>query len=160
MKSKTFITLILSATLMLAITACNGNKGNEASGTTAKNDTTQVIDNKDEVTFLTSFLNCYVKLNGKQAQALAQKHLTQDFYSSYIENCNNQDNAIDVICEVLLGEKVDKIVKIEKGLEDPSSFIVLVMAKDAEGKEFPTHYDMTVVKENGKFKLADSQIVD
>ena len=157
MKSKTFITLILSATLMLAITACNGNKGNEASGTTAKNDTTQVIDNKDEVTFLTSFLDSYVKLNGKQAQALAQKHLTQDFYSSYIENCNNQDNAIDLICDVMTSEKVQRVDTIMKGIEDPQSFIVQVDVKDADGKMFQAQYDMTVVNENGHFKLADSQ---
>ena len=35
-----------------------------------------------------------------------------------------------------------------------------IIAKDAEGKEFTTQYDMTVVNENGKFKLADSQIYD
>ncbi len=142
---------------MLAITACNGNKGNEASGTTAKSDTTQVIDNKDEVTFLTSFLDSYVKLNGKQAQALAQKHLTQDFYSSYIENCNNQDNAIDLICDVMTSEKVQRVDTIMKGIEDPQSFIVQVDVKDADGKVFQAQYDMTVVNENGHFKLADSQ---
>ena len=159
MKIRTLFSVAIIAALLIGLTACNGKK-NDNQASKQENKKAQVIDDKDEITFLRSFLDQYITLNGKEAQEFAQKHLTQDFYSIYIENCNNQDNAIDVICEVLVGEKVDKIVKIEKGLEDPSSFIVLVMAKDAEGKEFPTHYDMTVVKENGKFKLADSQIVD
>ncbi|MBP5689166.1 MAG: hypothetical protein J6X22_11085 [Muribaculaceae bacterium] len=159
MKFKTLFSVAIITALILGFSACKGKKGGEQSSKSG-NDTIQVIDNKDEITFLQSFLDNYIKLSGKEAQDLARKYLTADFYSTYIENCNNQDNAIDVICEVLTSEKVEKIDRIEKGSEDPTSFIVQVIAKDAEGKEFTQQYDMTVVNEDGKFKLADSQIFD
>lgn len=159
MKIKTVLCAAIIAALVIGITACKGNK-DENKSSKKEPEKAQVIDNKDEITFLQTFLDLYITKGGKEAQNLAQKHLTEDFYTTYIDNCNNQDNAIDVICEVLVGEKIEKIDKIEKGLEDPSSFVVQVVAKDAEGKEFTQQYDMTVVNEDGKFKLADSQILD
>ncbi|MBO4723662.1 MAG: hypothetical protein J5629_12155 [Muribaculaceae bacterium] len=159
MKIRTLLSAAIIAALLIGVSACKCKKDENQSSKPSK-ETIQVVDNKDEVTFLQDFLDNYIKLSGKEAQELARKHLTADFYSTYIENCNNQDNAIDVICEVLTSEKVEKIDRIEKGSEDPSSFIVQVIAKDAEGKEFTQQYDMTVVKEDGKFKLADSQIYD
>ncbi len=159
MKIKTLLIAAIIAALLTGFTACKCKKDENQSSKPSK-ETIQVVDNKDEVTFLQDFLEHYIKLSGKEAQELARKHLTASFYSTYIENCNNQDNAIDVICEVLTSEKVEKIDTIMKGSEDPSSFIVQIIAKDAEGKEFTQQYDMTVVKQDGKFKLDDSQIYD
>ncbi len=160
MKFKALLSAAIIAAIVIGFAACKGNNNQSQQSSKPSNDTVQVIDDKDEITFLQSFLNNYIQLSGKKAQELARKHLTLDFYSLYIESCNNQDNAIDVICEVQINEKVEKIDKIEKGIEDPSSYIVQIIAKDAEGKEFTQQYDMTVVKEDGKFKLADSQIFD
>lgn len=159
MKLKTLLSAAIIASLFLGVSACKCKKDEEQSSKPS-DETTQVIDNKDEITFLQTFLEKYITLSGKEAQEFARMHLTGDFYSTYIENCNNQDNAIDVICEVQTSEKVEKIDRIEKGSEDPTSFIVQVIAKDAEGNEFTTQYDMTVLKEDGKLKLADSQIYD
>ena len=159
MKLKTFLSVTIIAALLIGVSACKCKKDDNQSSKPS-NETIQVLDNKDEISFLKSFLENYITLSGKEAQEFAKKYLTEDFYSTYIEKCNNQDNAIDVICEVLNSEKVEKIDRIEKGSEDPTSFIVQVIAKDAEGNEFTTQYDMTVVKEDGKFKLADSQIFD
>lgn len=163
MKLKTLLSAAIIAALLIGITACKCKK-DEKQSSKPSNETIQSVDNedeiKDEITFLQTFLEKYITLSGKEAQEFARMHLTEDFYSLYIENCNNQDNAIDVICEVQTSEKVEKIDRIEKGSEDPTSFIVQVIAKDAEGNEFTTQYDMTVVKEDGKFKLADSQIYD
>lgn len=159
MRIKTLLSAAIIAALLIGITACKGKKDERQSSKPSVEEI-KAIDDKDEITFLQTFLENYITLSGKQAQEFARRYLTEDFYSTYIEKCNNQDNSIDVICEVLTSEKVEKIDKIEKGSEDPSSFIVQVVAKDAEGKEFTTQYDMTVVKENGKFKLADSQIND
>ena len=159
MKLKTSLSLALIAALLIGVAACKCKK-DEQQSSKASRETIQVIDNKDEITFLQTFLENYITLSGKEAREFARMHLTQDFYSTYIENCNNQDNAIDVICEVQTNEKVERIDRIEKGSEDPASYIVQVIAKDAEGNEFTQQYDMTVVKENGKFKLADSQIYD
>ena len=159
MKIKTLLSAAIIAAILIGVTACKCKKDEDKSSKPSV-ETIQAIDNKDEITFLQSFLENYIKLSGKEAQEFARKYLTEDFYSTYIENCNNQDNTIDVICEVLTSEKVEKIDRIEKGSEDPTSFIVQVIAKDAEGKEFTAQYDMTVVNENGKFKLADSQIYD
>lgn len=159
MKIKTLLSAAIIAAILIGVTACKCKKDEDKSSKPSV-ETTQAIDNKDEITFLQSFLENYIKLSGKEAQEFARKYLTEDFYSTYIENCNNQDNTIDVICEVLTSEKVEKIDRIEKGSEDPTSYIVQVTAKDAQGNEFTTQYDMTVVKEGGKFKLADSQIYD
>jgi len=159
MKIKLFIITAIITVSAIGITSCTGNNDNKQSSTQAEKQE-NVIDNKDEVTFLRTFLDNYIKLTGKQAQELAKKHLTQDFYSAYIENCNNQDNAIDLICELTLNEKVQKIDTIMKGIEDPTSFIVQVQAVDAEGNTFDAQYDMTVVNENGIFKLNDSQVND
>lgn len=159
MKLKTLLSAAIIAALLIGVAACKCKKDEEQSSKPS-DETIQVVDNKDEITFLQTFLENYITLSGKEAREFARMHLTQDFYSTYIENCNNQDNAIDVICEVQTSEKVERIDRIEKGSEDPTSFIVQVFAKDAEGKEFTTQYDMTVVNENGKFKLADSQIYD
>ena len=57
-------------------------------------------------------------------------------------------------------EKVEKVEKIMKGEEAPNSFIVQVEVKGVDGEPYTMQYDMTVVKENGKFKLSDSQIFD
>jgi predicted GH43/DUF377 family glycosyl hydrolase len=159
MKFKTLFIVAVIAVIAIGFSACNGKGNNEQS---AKEDTAtiQVIDNKDEVTFLRTFLDKYLTLHGKQAQELARKHLTEEFYSDYIENCNNQDNAIDIICEVTTNEKVEKVDTIMKGIEDPSSFIVQVQAVDAQGKPFSAQYDMTVVNQGGTFKLGDSQVND
>ena len=159
MKIRTLLNAAIIAAIVIGVSACKCKKDEEQSSKPSK-EAILVTDDKDEITFLQSFLDNYIKLSGKEAQEFALKHLTEDFYSTYVENCNNQDNAIDVICEVLTNEKVEKIDRIEKGSEDPTSFIVQVVAKDAEGKEFTQQYDMTVIKEDGKFKLADSQIYD
>lgn len=159
MKIKTLLSAAIIAALLIGIASCKCKKDEDQSSKPSK-EAIQVTDDKDEITFLQSFLEHYIKLSGKEAQELARKHLTEDFYSTYVENCNNQDNAIDVICEVLTSEKVEKIDTIMKGSEDPSSFIVQIIAKDAEGKEFTQQYDMTVIKQDGKFKLDDSQIYD
>lgn len=160
MKFKTLFIVAVIAVIAIGFSACNGKGNNEQS---AKEDTAtiQVIDDKDEVTFLRTFLDKYLTLHGKQAQELARKHLTEEFYSDYIENCNNQDNAIDIICEVTLDEKVQRVDTIMKGIEDPTSYVVQVEVKGADGKPFTTQYDMTVVKvEDGTFKLSDSQVND
>jgi ABC-type transporter MlaC component len=49
---------------------------------------------------------------------------------------------------------------ITKGSEDPNSYIVQVQLVGPENKPFPMQYDMTVVKEDGKFKLSDSEVND
>ncbi len=159
MKLKTFSILILIATLTLAITACNGKSG-EKSKQDDKASSENVIDNKDEVTFLHTFLDNYLKLSGKPAQELARKHLTEDFYSRYIELCSNKEDVVDLICEVAMGEKAKKVEKISKGIEDPSSFIVQMEVIGIDGEPYTMQYDMTVVNENGKFKLGGSQIFD
>ena len=161
MKRKTLISIALIVALAIGFVACNGNKNNGQSGSNDKT-ASQVVDNKDEITFLRTFLDNYLQLHGKQAQELARKHLTQEFYSDYIEYCNNQDNAIDLICEceAQLGEKVEKVDTIMKGIEEPNIFVTQVIARDAEGKDFTIQYAMTVVKEDNKFKLSDSQIND
>lgn len=159
MKIKSLLfSFALVAFASLIFTSCNG-KGNSQANKEEKT-ANEVIDNKDEVTFLRTFLDNYLKLHGKQAQELARKHLTEEFYSDYIENCNNQDNAIDMICEVATNEKVEKLDTIMKGIENPASFIVQVQAVDAQGKQFTAQYDMTVINKDGIFKLSDSQIND
>lgn len=154
--------IFFAATLVaiaIGIASCSMSKSRDASDN-KDNAAIQVVDNKDEMTFLRSFLDKYLALSGKQAQELAKKHLTTEFYSDYIEQCSNKDDAVDLICEVTMGEKVNKVEKIEKGIEDPGSFIVQVEATGIDGEPFSTQYDMTVVKENGKFKISDSQIND
>ena len=135
-------------------------QGQEPQNAGTNKATATVIDNKDEETFLRSFLDSYIKLDDKQAQELARQYLTQDFYSDYIEHCNNQDNAVDVICETAPGDKVEMVETITKGDEDPNSYIVQVQLVGPENKPFPMQYDMTVVKEDGKFKLSDSEVND
>ena len=159
MKLKTLLTAALIAAISIGFASCNGNKNNEQSSKD-ETPTSQVIDNKDEMTFLHSFLDKYLTLSGKDAQELAKSHLTEDFYSRYIELCSNKDDVVDLICEVAMDEKVEKVETIMKGIEDPSSFIVQVEVTGVDGKPFTTQYDMTVVNENGKFKLSDSQIND
>ena len=159
MRLKTFFSLAIIATIVIAFTACN-NKSGEQSKQEEKAGSETVVDNKDEATFLRSFLEKYITLSDKQAQDLARKHLTEDFYSRYIEQCSNKDDAVDLIMELAIDEKVEKIDTIMKGIEDPSSFIVQVEATGVDGKPFSTQYDMTVTKEDGKFKLSDSQIND
>ena len=160
MRIKIFISIALIAAIAISITSC-ANKNEEKQVSKEQNaETGKIIDNKDEMTFLRTFLDSYIHLTGKEAQALARKHLTQDFYSNYIEHCNNQDNAVDLICELNINEKIEKVDTIMKGIEDPSSFIVQVQAVDDQAKPFTVQYDMTVVNENGFFKLSDSQIFD
>lgn len=161
MKLKTLLSIAIVAALVIGFAACKGDKNNGQSTSGDKN-ASQVVDDKDEITFLQTFLDNYLRLHGKEARELARKHLTQDFYSDYIENCNNQDNAIDLICEceAQLGEKVEKVDTIMKGIEEPNIFVTQVIARDAEGKDFTIQYAMTVVKEDNKFKLSDSQIND
>lgn len=163
MKLRYLIAVVATALMATGIISCNGNKGGETQQSNAPvaDTTSQVIDNKDEVTFLTTFLGNYIKLEGKQAQELARKHLTQEFYSAYLESCNNQDNAIDLICEVTLEEKVQRVDTIMKGIEAPESYIVQMEVKGADGMMFTTQYDMSVVKgDDGTFKLSDSQVND
>lgn len=159
MKLKTLFIATIIATILIGFASCNCNKNSEQSSKD-ESASTQVIDNKDETTFLNTFLGNYLNLSGKQAQELARKHLTEDFYSRYIELCSNKDDVVDLICEVAMDEKVEKVDTIMKGIEDPSSFIVQVEVTGVDGKPFTTQYDMTVVNENGKFKLSDSQIFD
>ena len=161
MKLKALLSIAIITAIAVSFAACNGNKDNKQSSSKEKT-TSQVVDDKDEITFLQTFLDNYLQLHGKQAQELARKHLTQEFYSDYIEYCNNQDNAIDLICEceAQIGEKVEKVDTIMNGIEDPSIFVVQVIARDAQNKDFPIQYAMTVVKEDNKFKLSDSQIND
>ena len=158
MRLKSFFSIAIIAAISIGFVACKGKNGNQSSG---ENKTAnKVIDNKDEMTFLHTFLDNYLSLSGKEAQELARKHLTQDFYSQYIENVSNQDDAIDLICEVAIVEKVEKVDTIMKGIEDPTSFIVQVEAKGVDGKPFSAQYDMTVINQDGHFKLSDSQIND
>lgn len=164
MKFKVLLSAAIIAGLLIGFAACKGKKGDEQSSK-SKNDSIQVSDNKveikDEITFLQTFLNKYITLSGKEAQEFARKNLTEEFYSEYYESCNNQDNAEDLILNVLIDEKVEKIDRIEKGSEDPTSFLVYVTAKDSQGNEFnPPPFDMKVIKEDGNFKLADSEIYD
>ena len=159
MKLKTLLTAALIAAISIGFASCDGNKNNEQSSK-EEAPTSQVIDNKDEMTFLHSFLDKYLTLSGKDAQELAKSHLTEDFYSRYIEQCSNKNDAVDLIMELAIDEKVEKIDTIMKGIEDPRSFIVQIEAKGVDGKPFSTQYDMTVVNENGKYKLGDSQIND
>lgn len=161
MKLKYIIAAAVLSTITIWGISCTGSSGDKQSTKQATDSTLHVIDNKDEMTFLRTFLDNYIQLNGKQAQELARKHLTQEFYSNYIENCNNQDNAIDLICEVTLDEKVQRVDTIMKGIEDQSSYIVQVEVKGSDGKPFTAQYDMTVIKsEEGTFKLSDSQVND
>ena len=155
MNLKSAIRLIAVVALIVATVACNNKKNSDSGEKLATPQ--QVVDNKDEVTFLKTFLDLYFTLNGKDAQELAKKHLTTDFYSSYIENCNNADNAIDLICETTLSEKVQKVDTIYNGIEAPDSYIVQVEILDGEGQPFSAQYDMTVVKEGNSYKLSDSQ---
>ena len=158
MKLKTLFSVAIIIAIAIGFASCNGKKGEQSTKDVTA--TSQVIDNKDEMTFLHSFLDKYLTLSGKEAQELAKNHLTEDFYSRYIELCSNKDDAVDLICEVAMEEKVEKVDSIMKGIEDPSSFIVQVEVTGVDGKPFTTQYDMTVVNENGKFKLSDSQIFD
>ena len=158
MKLKTLLSVAIIAAIAIGLASCNGKKGEQS--TKDETPASQVIDNKDEMTFLHSFLDKYLTLSGKEAQELAKNHRTEDFYSRYIELCSNKDDAVDLICEVAMEEKVEKVDSIMKGIEDPSSFIVQVEVTGVDGKPFTTQYDMTVVNENGKFKLSDSQIFD
>ena len=157
MKLKTLFFTAIIVAIAIGFAACNGNKNNTQTSYDATN---QVVDNKDEVTFLKTFLDKYITLSNKQAQDLARQHLTEDFYSRYIELCNNKDDKVDLIMEMALDEKVEKVDTIMKGIEDPSSFIVQVEVAGPDGETFSSQYDMTVVNENGKFKLSDSQIND
>lgn len=157
MKLKTLFFTAIIVAIAIGFAACNGNKNNTQTSNDATN---QVVDNKDEVTFLKTFLDKYITLSNKQAQDLARQHLTEDFYSRYIELCNNKDDKVDLIMEMALDEKVEKVDTIMKGVEDPSSFIVQVEVAGPDGETFSSQYDMTVVNENGKFKLSDSQIND
>lgn len=160
MKLKSFLIIAIVIATVLGIASCK-NKGDSTESKKEDSTAAQVIDDKDEITFLKTFLDNYLQLSGKKAQEFAKKYLTPEFYSSYIEGCNNQDDAVDLICDhVLIGEKVEKVDRIEKGSEDPSSFVVQVIVKDNQGKEFTQQYDMTVVKTDGKFKLDDSQPYD
>ena len=160
MKLKTLLSAAIITALLIGFVACKSKKGDDQSSKPEPKEV-KVIDDKDEITFLQTFLDNYLQLSGKKAQELAKKHLTPEFYSDYIEGCNNQDDAVDLICNnVLIGEKVEKVDRIVKGSEDPSSFIVQVIVKDAQDKEFTQQYDMSVVKEDNKFKLSDSQIND
>ncbi|MBR2147116.1 MAG: hypothetical protein IJ925_06825 [Muribaculaceae bacterium] len=151
--------LLIVALITTTLAGC-GNKDKSPKMLAQNKATATVIDNKDEETFLRSFLDSYIKLDDKQAQELARQYLTQDFYSDYIEHCNNQDNAVDVICETAPGDKVEMVETITKGDEDPNSYIVQVQLVGPENKPFPMQYDMTVVKEDGKFKLSDSEVND
>lgn len=151
--------LLIVALITTTLAGC-GNKDKNPKMLAQNKATATVIDNKDEETFLRSFLDSYIKLDDKQAQELARQYLTQDFYSDYIEHCNNQDNAVDVICETAPGDKVERVETITKGDEDPNSYIVQVQLVGPENKPFPMQYDMTVVKEDGKFKLSDSEVND
>lgn len=160
MRIKYFFSIVIIAFFTVSLTSCTHKNEEKQVSNEGKVETHKVVDDKDEMTFLRSFLDSYIHLTGKDAQDLARKHLTQDFYSDYIEHCNNQDNAIDLICEVNIDERIEKVDTIMKGIEDPSSFIVQVQAVDAEAKPFTVQYDMTVVNENGIFKLSDSQIYD
>lgn len=157
MKLKTLFFTTIIVAIAVGFAACNGNKNSTQTSNDAQS---QVVDNKDEVTFLKTFLDKYITLSGKQAQDLAVKHLTEDFYSRYIELCNNKDDKVDLIMELALDEKVEKVDTIMKGIEDSSSFIVQVEVAGPDGETFSSQYDMTVVNENGKFKLSDSQIND
>lgn len=158
MRMKSIFLAAAFVAIAIGFAACSMNKSGDASA--RKDNASKVIDNKDEMTFLRTFLDKYLSLSGKQAQELAKENLTTEFYSDYIEQCSNKDDAVDLICEVAMGEKVNKVEKIEKGIEDPGSFIVQVEATGLDGEPFSTQYDMTLVKENGKFKLSDSQIND
>ena len=163
MKLKTIFSLAIITGVAIALVACTSkttNKSIETETASQDQDTANVINDKDEVAFLRSFLDNYLKLNGKEAQDLAREHLTQDFYSDYIEKCTNQDNAIDIIFETAPGDKVAKIDSIGKGIEEPSSFIVYVQVMGADNKVFNMQYDMDVVKEEGKYKLNDSEMND
>ena len=142
MKVKTFLSLAIIAATAIIFTACNG-KSEQQSAQVSSAPSETIVDNKDETTFLRTFLEKYITLSDKQAQDLARQYLTEDFYSRYT-----------------IDEKVEKIDTIMKGIEDPRSFIVQIEAKGVDGKPFSTQYDMTVVNENGKYKLGDSQIND
>ena len=157
MKLKTLFFTAVIVAIAVGFVACNGNKNSTQS---IKHAPSQVVDNKDEVTFLKTFLDKYITLSDKQAHELARQYLTEDFYSRYIELCNNKSDAVDLICELAIDEKVEKVDTIMKGIEDPSSFIVQVEVAGPDGETFSSQYDMTVVNENGKFKLSDSQIND
>ena len=159
MKVKTFLSLAIIAATAIIFTACNG-KSEQQSAQVSSAPSETIVDNKDETTFLSTFLEKYITLSDKQAQDLARQYLTEDFYSRYIEQCSNKDDAVDLIMELAIDEKAEKIDTIMKGIEDPSSFIVQIEAKGVDGKPFSTQYDMTVVNENGKYKLGDSQIND
>ena len=164
MKLKTLFCLaIITVVATIALVACtsrSADKSVEREVASQDQETANVINDKDEVTFLRSFLDNYLKLNGKEAQDLAREHLTQDFYSDYIEKCTNQDNAIDVIFETAPGDKVAKIDSIGKGFEEPNSYIVYVQVMGADKKAYSMQYDMDVVKEEGKYKLNDSEMND
>jgi len=159
MKLNTLFCVVVIMAISIGLVGCYGGKSGNNSAKT-DNASIQVVDDKDEMTFLRTFLDKYLAVSGKQAQELARKHLTEDFYSRYIELCNNKSDAVDLICEVAIDEKVEKVDTIMKGIEDPTSFIVQVEVTGVDGQPFSTQYDMTVVKENNKFKLGDSQIND
>lgn len=160
MKLKTLTCLAIIVATAIGFASCNNNKSSEQNA--AKQSATQhdIIDSKDEITFLKTFLDKYLTLSGKPARELARQHLSEEFYSRYIEMCNNKSDAVDLICEVAIDEKVERVDTIMKGIEAPDSYIVRVEATGVDGEPFTTQYDMTVSNEGGKFKLSDSQIVD
>lgn len=162
MKLKTLLNIAVIACVAMTLAACanKSSKSAEPEAASQEQDTARVINDKDEVTFLRTFLDNYLKLGRKEAQGLAREHLTQDFYSVYIEKSNNQDNAIDAIFETAPGDKVAKIDSMGKGIEEPSSFIVYVQVIGADKKAYPMQYDMDVIKVEGKFKLNDSEMND
>ncbi|MBQ5508627.1 MAG: hypothetical protein IIT96_02590 [Muribaculaceae bacterium] len=63
MKLRYLIAVVATALMTTGITSCNGNKGGETQQSNAPvaDTTSQVIDDKDEVTFLTTFLGNYIK---------------------------------------------------------------------------------------------------
>ena len=117
--------LLIVALITTTLAGC-GNKDKSPKMLAQNKATATVIDNKDEETFLRSFLDSYIKLDDKQAP----------------------------------GDKVEMVETITKGDEDPNSYIVQVQLVGPENKPFPMQYDMTVVKEDGKFKLSDSEVND
>ena len=162
MKLKTLSCIAILAGVAIAIMACTSKASKSANSETHNQEQQKatVIDDKDEMTFLHSFLDNYLKLSGKEALDLARAHLSQDFYSDYLEKCTNQDNAIDLIFETAPGDKVEKIDSIGKGIEQPSSFIVYVQVMGSDKKVYAMQYDMDVINQDGKFKLNDSQMND
>ena len=74
MKLKTLFSVAIIIAIAIGFASCNGKKGEQSTKDVTA--TSQVIDNKDEMTFLHSFLDKYLTLSGKEAQELAKNHLT------------------------------------------------------------------------------------